>query len=295
MFRYDIVVPSGGQVKTYHLMQYTSVNGIVKNAHLITGGFPPGSNAGHDMDFVRLRLLDALYRAGFQTSVSSSFKDMENNLSRSSLLISYVAGPFPDENECQFIEDWLKQGKRWFALHGTSGGKAARIDAEGRRRQMVRLAHHDLLGAFFLNHPPIRKFNVHVEKQDHPIFAGIPVDFEVSDELYLIEPMQDGELLMTTELAEDPSPPGFGFFYESDTSLLDDGKTRALATQRTVGKGSVVYVALGHTHAPTNNSQPFVDQSISEDTTTPTTFRGVWADKHFNQLIDNVMAWGAAA
>ena len=28
-----------------------------KRAHLIVGGFPPGSPAGHDMNFARLQLL----------------------------------------------------------------------------------------------------------------------------------------------------------------------------------------------------------------------------------------------
>ena len=266
----------------------------MKRAHLITGGFPLGTNAGHDMDYVRLRLLDSLYNHGFSTTVSNHFGDVGAHLANTDLLVSYVAGPFPSNSECDEMNQWLKEGGKWFALHGTSGGKAARMDGEGRRRQMVRLPHHDLLGAFFLNHPPIRKFNVHVEKRNHPVFKDLPADFEVSDELYIIEPMVDGETLLTTELPEDPSPPNFGFFYEHDTSLQSDGKTRVLATERTVGKGAVVYIALGHTHAPSNNSQPFVDESVSTDSSTPTTFRGVWENEAFNTIVTNAMAWGAA-
>ena len=160
---------------------------------------------------------------------------------------------------------------------------------------MVRLPHHDLLGAFFLNHPPIRKFKVKVESLDHPVFKGLPTEFEVADELYLIEPMADSEPLLTTELPEDPSPPGFGFVYAKDTSLQADGKTRVLGTERQVGDGSVVYIALGHTHAPENNSQPFVDESVTTDGTTPTTFRGVWDDTNFRQIVTNAVDWAAAA
>ena len=29
---------------------------------------------------------------------------------------------------------------------------------DSRQRKMQRLAHHDLLGAFYLNHPPVRRF-----------------------------------------------------------------------------------------------------------------------------------------
>lgn len=268
---------------------------MAKRAHLITGGFPLGTNAGHDMDFVRLQLLEALYKAGFQTSVANSFSDVAERLAECDLCVSYVAGPYPDPSQCDAMNTWLRDGGRWFALHGTSGGKAARIENNGRRRAMVRLPHHDLLGAFFLNHPPIRKFKVNLTSSEHPLFAGIPPTFEVADELYLIEPMQDCVTLMTTELPEDPSPPGFGFVYDDDTSLQADGKTRVLGTERSVGKGAVIYIALGHTHAPDNNSQPFVDESVATGGSTPTTFRGVWNDPNFRQLVDNGIAWGAAA
>lgn len=268
---------------------------MAKRAHLITGGFPLGTNAGHDMDFVRLRLLETLYQVGCQTSVSNSFNDIGSELQSADLLVSYVAGPFPVPEQCDEINDWLRYGGRWFALHGTSGGKAARIEKDSRRRAMVRLPHHDLLGAFFLNHPPIRRFKVRVVSQEHPIFTGLPSEFEVADELYLIEPMTDSRHLLTTELPEDPSPPGFGFVYSNDTSVQADGKTRVLGTERTVGNGSVIYIALGHTHAPENNSQPFVDESVTQDGTTPTTFRGVWEDANFNQIVTNAVSWAAAA
>ena len=268
---------------------------MAQKAHLITGGFPLGSNAGHDMDYVRIQLLQVLYAAGFQTTLASSFEKLGEQLADSKLLVTYVAGPFPNDDQCQELEAWLEGGGRWLALHGTSGGKAARVADGGGRRQMVRLAHHDLLGAFFLNHPPIRKFTVRVEASGHPIFKGLPEEFEVMDELYLIEPMDDSTPLLTTKLPQDPSPEGFGFVYDKDTSLLEDGKTRVLGTERCVGNGAVVYVALGHTHAPANNSQPFVDSSVTANGETPLTFRGVWEDSNFKQLLENGAAWGAAA
>ena len=117
----------------------------------------------------------------------------------------------------------------------------------------------------------------------------------MADELYLIEPMPDSRPLLTTELPKDPSPPGFGFVYDQDTSIQEDGKTRILGTERRVGQGSVIYIALGHTHAPENNSQPFVDDSVAEGGSTPTTFRGVWEDAHFKQIVANAITWAAAA
>ena len=87
------------------------------------------------------------------------------------------------------------------------------------------------------------------------------------------------------------TPPGFGFAYDADTSLLEDGKTRVLGYVREVGDGSVVYWALGHCHSPATNSQPFVDTSVAEDGTTPMTFRGVWETSEFQQLLGNSISW----
>ena len=265
-----------------------------QRAHLITGGFPLGSSAGHDMDYARIQLLRRLYENGFSTTVANDFSRIDDHLNGAKLLITYVAGPYADEPQCETIERWLEEGGRWFALHGTSGGRAARVPGNDRRRQMVRSSHHDVLGAFFLNHPPIRRFKVTLSNSEHPIFKGLPPEFSVDDELYLIEPTKDAEFLMTTELPQDPSPSGFGFVYEKDTSIRSDGKTRVLATERKVGNGAVVYVALGHTHAPANNSQPFVDENVGSGGVTPTTFRGAWDNSAFDRLLTNAVHWGAA-
>ena len=262
-----------------------------KRAHLVVGGYPLGAPAGHDMDYARMELLGKLYRAGYATTCGNNFADMEAALDGADLLLSYVAGPYPDEAECQAIERWLGDGGRWFALHGTSGGRARRV-GDGRQRTMVRLAHHDLLGAFFLNHPPVRRFDVAVAAPAHPLLAGLPPMFTVADELYLIEPLGESTALLTTELAADPSPPGFGFAYDADTSVGADGKTRVLGLERQVGGGKVAYVALGHCHAPGSNSQPFVDASVAADGTTPATFRGAWETAAFGRILDNALAWG---
>src|SRR5207249_4858296 len=42
-------------------------------AHLIAGGFPPGSSAGHDHDFARLRVLECLQELEIPASVANDF------------------------------------------------------------------------------------------------------------------------------------------------------------------------------------------------------------------------------
>jgi len=265
-----------------------------KRAHLIAGGFPPGSFAGHDIDYARMRLLQILSVNGdMETTVSNDFTDIEKWLPTCHLLVTYVAGPFPDSNACAVIDDWVANGGRWIALHGTSGGKAARIP-DSHFRRMEKLDHHNSLGCFFLNHPPVRKFSVDVTP--HPLTEGIPTSFEVLDELYILEMLDpDLKVLLSTELPKDPSPKGFGFIYEDDTSLRPDGKTRVLGYVRDVGKGNVIYYGLGHCHTPTTNVQPFVDESVAADGKTPLTFKGPWETDEFQKLLTNAIEWCATA
>ena len=263
--------------------------------HVVSGGFPVGSPAGHDMDYARLRLLQLLHeRPNVTASVSGDFTDIDKWLPGCQLLMTYVAGPFPNEAQNSFLRQWLEDGGRWLGLHGTSGGKAAPVGDDRRVRKMVKADHHTTLGGFFLNHPPLRKFRVDVVNQQHVLTRGLPASFEVMDELYLIELQEPAasDILLTTELAKDPSPPGFGFVYDEDTALQADGKTRVLGFSRALGRGGVAYIALGHCHSATSNMQPFVDVSVDAGRATPQVFRGSWATQPFEQLLRNGIEWG---
>ncbi|MGE0684861.1 MAG: ThuA domain-containing protein [Candidatus Binatia bacterium] len=242
-----------------------------------------------------MQLLQLLHeQPNVLATVTNDFTDIAKWLPGSQLLITYVAGPHPNEEQNQVLRQWLEAGGRWLALHGTSGGKAAPVSEQSRTRKMVKSPHHATLGGFFLNHPPLRKFQVHVTDRAHVLSKDLPPSFEVMDELYLIE-LQDPattQVLLTTELEKDPSPPGFGFVYDKDTALLADGKTRVLGYTREVGKGGVAYIALGHCHSPLNNVQPFVDASVDSTESTPLLFRGAWETQPFQQLLRNGIAWG---
>ena len=264
-------------------------------AHLITGGFPPGSAAGHDMDYARLRLLQELRaKDPVAVTVANDFQDLERWLPGADLLITYVAGPYPTGTGNEALYKWLEAGGRWFALHGTSGGKAIKIERDGRTvKQMVKAEHHQTLGCFFLNHPPLSEFRVSVTGE-HQVTRGLPEHFTVRDELYLIE-LQDpdaSQVLLTTELARDPSPPGFGFVYDEDTSLQPDGITRVLSYARRIGDGEIVYVGLGHCNAA-RPEEPLAEASrtTSRRSASPA-FLGVWETEAFSLLVQNAVTWG---
>src|SRR5262245_24254628 len=88
-------------------------------AHLITGGYPAGSAAGHDHDHARLRLLALLAEQDVPASVANDFADIEKWLPVSRMLITYVAGPYPDAAQSAALERWVEEGGHWLGLHGT--------------------------------------------------------------------------------------------------------------------------------------------------------------------------------
>ncbi len=260
--------------------------------HLIAGGFPPGSHAGHDHDFARLRLLKLLAEKDIPASVGNDFADVEKWLPVTQLLITYVAGPYPDAKQCDAIERWLEGGGHWLALHGTSGGRAERVEGM-RQRRTVKARHHALLGSYFLTHPPICEIRVDVSTTDHTITRGLGPSFYVDDEPYFIELQDPGstQILLTAEYGPDAVSPSIGTLYPSDTSLQPDGKTRVLGYTREVGSGAVTYFALGHCHNPAISATRTIDP---QHTTSPT-FRGAWESDAFMALLRNAIAWGVRA
>jgi uncharacterized protein len=261
-------------------------------AHLVAGGFPPGSMAGHDHDYARLRLLSLLAEREVPASVANDFADVEKWLPVSQLLITYVAGPYPDAAQSRTIEGWLEAGGHWVGLHGTSGGRAERVEGT-RQRRTVRTEHHAVLGSRFLTHPPICKIHVAISPTDHPLTRGLGTSFEVEDEPYFVELQDPGstQILLTADYGANGASPAIGTLYATDTSLQSDGRTRVLGYTREIGKGGVAYFALGHCHNPAIRAARAPDPAD----TTPPTFHGPWETDAFNTLLRNAIAWGIGA
>jgi type 1 glutamine amidotransferase len=260
-----------------------------RRAHIVAGGFPPGSMGGHDHDYARLKLLGLLAEQDVPASVANDFADIAKWLAVSRLLITYVAGPYPDAAQTEIIRNWTAGGGRWLGLHGTSGGRAERVEGM-RMRRTVKTEHHALLGAFFLTHPPIREFRVDVAPGGSPITHGVGPSFVVEDEPYFIELQDPGstQILLTAEYGPSAASATEGL-YPSDTSLLPDGKTRVIGYTRSVGKGGVTYIALGHCHNPAIRA---ARASADPTDKTPPTFRVPWETAGFVTLLRNAISWG---
>jgi uncharacterized protein len=260
---------------------------MADNAHLITGGFPPGSPAGHDHDYARGRLLELLEQAGVGVSTGSDFADVTQALPASKLLITYVAGPYPDPAQCEAMRSWIAAGGHWLGLHGTSGGRAVRVEGF-RQRRTVKMDHHALLGSYFLTHPPICEIRVDLRDRVHPITRDLPRSFEVDDEPYFIELQNPAEarILLTADYGTSGEWPVAARLYGSDTSLQPNGRTRVLGYTKQIGKGGVTYFALGHCH------NPAIRGERAEIDTVPPTFHGSWESDEFIALLRNAIEWG---
>lgn len=261
---------------------------IHHRAHVVAGGFPPGSSAGHDHDYARLRLLMLLDERQIPASVANDFADLEKWLPLSRLLISYVAGPYPSDEQCAGLQSWLEAGGHWLALHGSSGGRAERVEGLTQRRT-VRTRHHELLGSMFLTHPPACRFRVDVKDANHPIAKGLAASFEVEDEPYFVEiaAPASAHILLTADYGAAGIWPVVDKLYGQDTSLLSDGKTRVLGYTRKVGGGCVTYLALGHCH----NRYSRMRRTAESGTGSADTYRGSWQAGAFSTLLGNAIAW----
>ncbi len=259
-----------------------------RRAHLITGGFPSGAAAGHDHDHARLRLLTLLAEQDVAASVANDFADIAKWLPVSRLLITYVAGPYPDAAQCGVLKTWLEAGGHWLGLHGTSGGRAERVEGVLPRRT-VKTEHHALLGSRFLTHPPLCKFRVEVCDSTHPLTAGLGASFELEDEPYFIE-LQDPaatHILLTANYGTAAASSVVHKLYAADTSLQPDGHSRVLGYTRAVGQGAVTYFAFGHCHNPASRE----GRSADAGAVLPPVFRGAWETAAFNRLLRNAIIY----
>ena len=91
----------------------------------------------------------------------------------------------------------------------------------------------DVLGAVTEDHPPIRKFKVHVVNREHPITRGVN-DFVVTDEQHFVRYEKDAKFLLLESENED------------GLTWKNLGTKSAAGWAYDYGKGRVCYLAPGH-------------------------------------------------
>ena len=198
------------------------------DAHFVAAG------KYHDIDFARLEILKLLAEhPQIRTTVACDYSNIDR-LNDCRFLVTYCCDLMPTETEMEAIEDWLKNGGKWLALHGTNSilrFVEAGVSTPDERPDVMKV-----LGTQFRAHPPIDKFMVEVVNKDHELTRGLE-DFEVVDELYLSKTTAEIDILMQTT-------------FEGETVGFTDSDwpktTVPILYTRDLDAGQIVYNTLGH-------------------------------------------------
>ncbi|MNO82539.1 Trehalose utilization [compost metagenome] len=228
----------------------------------------------HDIDFARLELLKLLgEHPRIRVRVFEDYANLEA-IRAASFLVTYTCEVLPNACEQAVLRQWLEEGGRWYALHGTNSilrfledGRVDTPDSEPHLMQM--------LGSQFAAHPPIEPFRVDVVQPQHPLVAGIDA-FEVTDERYLMDMKAEVQVLLDTGF--EGQTPGFvreHWAYQRHPVLY----------LRTLGQGGVLYLTLGHCRGhydlrPLMEFWPQVD-------------RCAWDSPIFYELLRRGLGWAA--
>jgi len=200
------------------------------NALLIAGG------EHHDFDFVRHELLDRIAdNPAVRVTVGGDYSHIDA-LSTADVLVSYTCNVRPNEVETAALRQFVSGGGRWLALHATNA--IADVDADGVAVATTDCSEFfELLGTRFITHPTIRDFEVRApDDVAHPLLGDCR-RFRTTDEIYLVERTADIDVLLeTTYVGPTTGVP----------AVWDDDRPQPVLYTRRLGRGSIVYLALGH-------------------------------------------------
>ncbi|KQM21984.1 ThuA domain-containing protein [Novosphingobium sp. Leaf2] len=241
----------------------------------------------HDTGYVRVELLTALQRhEDAWVTVGDDFSDIAKIVAADAI-VAYTCNVSPDAAALDALEAFLDRGGRLFAMHATNAlirftdgppivaqGIAipGQVDTTDTNPRFTRL-----LGSRFLAHLLLAPMQVDIAAPDHPLVAGI-APFAVEDEPYVLELTAPAQVLLTARFSG--SNPGYVL------SDWPDPVDRVQMYLRPHGKGSVLYLALGHSSGR-HDFQPLMEEG-------PVT-RGPWEAPGFRQVLDRAVAWAVGA
>jgi type 1 glutamine amidotransferase len=193
----------------------------------------------HDIDFARRELLGLLAEHDeFRVRVQPDYEDMDG-ITSAEILVSYTCDVRPSEKAQRAIRDWVENGGRWVALHGTNSALTLG-GPNGVESPRVFPLWAETLGSQFVAHPPIQPYTVAVSDPSHWLVAGIE-SFDTDDELYLSEYADRDSLHPLLHTTWSGEATGFA---EADWTSGDP--THLVMYLRHLGSGAILYNTLGH-------------------------------------------------
>lgn len=193
----------------------------------------------HDIDFARRELLGLLAEHDeFRVRVQPDYEDVDG-ITSAEILVSYTCDVRPSEKAQRAIRDWVENGGRWVALHGTNSALTLG-GPNGVESPRVFPLWAETLGSQFVAHPPIQPYTVAVSDPSHWLVAGIE-SFDTDDELYLSEYADRDSLHPLLHTTWSGEATGFA---EADWTSGDP--THLVMYLRHLGSGAILYNTLGH-------------------------------------------------
>lgn len=238
-----------------------------KNIHLICGG------KYHDFDFARLELLKLLAELDHvRVTVASDFSRQEQ-MHASDAIITYTSDVIPDEGEQDGLQQFLREGGKWFALHGTNSSLRYNRDKRWWEAPKVAPRFFAMLGSQFVAHPPIQEFTVR-RSQPHPLVKGIR-PFKADDEIYLCDFFGEYECLLETEFRG--TAPGF------ERRNWRRNQRVPIMYLHPWENNEILYLNLGHARGH-YDMEPLMRYYRDIE-------RGSWKSKQFYELIRRGIRW----
>jgi len=193
----------------------------------------------HDIDFARRELLGLLSEHDeFRVRVQPDYEDTAG-ITASSILVSYTCDVRPSERAQQEVRQWVENGGRWVALHGTNAALTLG-GPNGVEAPRVFPLWAETLGSQFVAHPPIQPYPVQISDPSHWLVSGIET-FDTDDELYLCDYADRSALQPLLHTTWQGEATGFA---EHDWNDCDP--THLIMYLRNLGEGSILYNTLGH-------------------------------------------------
>jgi len=190
----------------------------------------------HDIDFARLELLKLLAEdERIRATVATDYADIES-IKACDFLITYTCNLVPSEEEQIGLRDYIENGGKWLALHGTNSILDVYYEGGVNSPEIAPIL-METLGTQFIAHPPIMPFVVKTADQTHELVEGVG-EFETDDELYLSRIHGDIHQLLYTDFTGEATG-----FIEAN---WDDDAQRPIYYINKVGNGEVLYLTLGH-------------------------------------------------
>lgn len=243
------------------------------DVYLVAGG------KYHNIDHARVEILKLLAeQPRIKVQVGADYADIDA-ICACDFLITYTCDVIPSAAETERLRDFIQQGRRWFALHGTNSILEFLAPDESGSPQVDCPEHNipfmEILGSQFMAHPPIHEYDVLATEPEHPLVKGIPT-FRVDDELYLCKFHGEYQTLLHTNWSEPVDN-----FIKDD--WIKDTAVQPILYLHPYGQGTVLYLTLGHCRGK-YDMQPLMEEY-------PVPEEGAWRTQEFYELLRRGIAW----